>query len=119
MDPNFQGLVLAVLNLIDLVKVEERGNEIDRIEVSLTSFIDVEKFKCSTLTEEKDVAMTKLASLQEELDRLKVQAEEATKRAEGIEKQVAEAKEKYLAERKIEGYERGKRVAELAAVENT
>lgn len=50
---------------------------------------------------------------------VKVQAEEATKRAEGAEKQVAEVKEKYLAEGKTEGYERGKREAELAAAENT
>lgn len=58
-----QGLFFAVLNLIDLVKVEERDNKMDHIEASLTSLLNAKKSKCSTLIEEKDVAVAKLASL--------------------------------------------------------
>lgn len=85
--------------------------------MGLTSFLDFKNSKCSTLAEKKGVAVAKLASLQEEVDRLKSQVEEATKRVEPAEKQVAEAKKKYLTEGKTKGYEKGKKEAELVAAE--
>ncbi|EXC30742.1 hypothetical protein L484_027917 [Morus notabilis] len=110
------GLVIAILNLIDLVKVEEHGKEMDSLEAKLTSILDAAKEKCSSVVEERGAAMAKLASLEGELAKLpslenelaslKAAVEELTKWAEAFEKKSAEATEavkKCFTEGKAEG----------------
>lgn len=110
------GLVLAILNLIDLVKIEECGKEMDSLEANLTSLLDDAKNKCSSAVKEMDLAVAQLASLegelvkmsslQNELASLKTAVEELTRRAEISEKKSAEATEvvkRCFAEGKVEG----------------
>lgn len=57
-----------------------------------------------------------MISLQEELEKAKAQLKEVTKHAEKAEKLVDKAKDKCLTEGKMEGYDIGKKEAELATI---
>lgn len=59
-----------------------------------------------------------MTSLQEELEKVKAQVVEVTKRTEKAKKQVEEAKDHYLAEGRVEGYDLGKRDAELSSIKD-
>ncbi|EXC11827.1 hypothetical protein L484_009239 [Morus notabilis] len=93
------GLVLAILNLIDLVKVKECGKETDSVEAKLNSFLDAANKKHMSTVEERDVAVAKIESLERELAKLRslknevaslrAAVEELTRRAEASEKKSA------------------------------
>ena len=53
-------MILAILNLLNLVKVEEHDKEMDSVETKLISLLDDAKKQCVDAVEERDMAVAKL-----------------------------------------------------------
>ncbi|XP_024026078.1 uncharacterized protein LOC112092960 [Morus notabilis] len=108
------GLILAILNLLDLIKVKEQDKEMDSVKAELNSLLNDAKTKCTNAAEEKDVAVAKWQSLEGELARLTASVEDLTKRVDTSETKLAEAT-KAVKRRFAEGKAEGKKEAEAKA----
>lgn len=80
-----------------MVKIEDMGNEMDRIEGSLKALLKVNK-------PNKDELTRKLALTMKEMDMVKAKLKDAKKGVEAACKQTADAKKTFLHQGRGEGY---------------